>query len=363
MMRLPLLLQVLTLTSAAALASGASAQCYQVRVTCAAVLTLPAPTEAAPVVFIRDARTTWRTAEFTPQDGRVVIALDPASFAGGRARLLINPPPGVDIHDDAPPRLTLLQVDGLARAPEADLALGPVARPVRRLVLAAEDRENALDPASLRLTLNGRPLTARLRVQPAGPRALWVRVNLPATGYGEHVIRYSLADASPQANRLEGCISFGHYDMTNLVLAAHGTTLTADSHFVNYPSLDCLQDGEAPPPGTSLPNDISWASAETNSPHWVAVDFGRPRQISEVVVHWANYAHQLNTSRTFEVQVPDNGGWRALYRSPEEGEPEALFTRVEFEPVTVRRFRVWQPAGGGSEGRPNLMWLTEIEAR
>lgn len=362
-MRLPLLLQALTLVCASALAAGASAQGYQVRVTCAAVLTLPVPAEAEPVVFIRDAATPWRPAQFTPQGGRVVIPLDPASFAGGRARLLINPPPGVDIHDAHPPRLVRVQVDALARAPERDIALGPVARPPRRLVLVAEDRENALDPASLRLTLNGRPLRARLRVEHAGPRALWVRAYLPALGYGEHIIRYALADASPQANRLEGRISFGHYDMTNLVLAAHGTRLTADSHFVNYPSLDCLQDGEAPPPGDSLPNAISWASAETNSPHWVEVDFGRLREIREVVVHWASYTHQINTSRTFEVQAPENGDWRAVYRSPEEGEPEALFTRAEFEPLTVRRFRVWQPAGGGGTARPNLMWLTEIEAR
>lgn len=362
-MRLRLLPRVPSLVCAAALAGGVSAQCYQVHLTCTAALTLPVSAEAEPVVFIRDAKTPWRPAEFTGQDGRVVIVLDPASVAGGRARLLLNPPPDVDIHDESPPRLRRVRVDRLAPPPETDLDLGALARPPRRVVLVAEDRENALEPASVRITVNGRPVTARLRVEAAGPRALWVRAKLPPVGYGQHVIRFSLADASPQANRLEGRISFGHFDMTNLVLAAHGTTLSASSHFVNYPSLDCLQDGEAPPPGTTLPNAISWASAETESPHWVEVDFGRVREISEVVVHWANYEHQFHTSRIFEVQIPDDGGRRTVYRSPEEGEPEALYTRAEFEPVEVRRFRVWQPAGGGSEARPNLMWLTEIEAR
>lgn len=341
----------------------AGAQSYCVHLSCRATIALPSGPVAQPIVYIRHAGVAWHPADFQLEDGRIVITLDPAKLGGGRALLLINPPEDMDIHDARPPRLLQLQVDGETLDPRAEVSLGASSKWPRRVDLTVADSANALDLRSVRVSLDGDRISDGIRVSASGPRSLKVRAKLPKVDYGDHVIRYSIADASPQANRLLGEISFGRYDMTNFVLAAHGTELLADSHFIGYDSLACLQDGDVKLPGHTLPGSISWASAETNSPHWVEVQFGRRRTIKEVTIYWANYTHELHTSKAIEIQIPEGDGWNAVYESLPEGEKESVCTTAEFAPVTVTGFRVYQPAGAGSPSRPDLMWLAEIEAR
>ncbi len=355
-----------TLMAVILAAASSSAQSYQLHLTCRATIAVPSASEGSPTVYVRNSDGDWAPAEFDVRDGQVVVMLDPAALGGGQAMVLIDPPAGMDIEDAGPPALASLSVDRAPLKPSTEAQLGVSATWPRRLVFAVTDAENALDPGSVRVIVDGERLTRRVRVEPfpeLAPNALWVRAKLPRTDYGEHVITYSVADGSPQRNRLEGRIDFSRYDMTNFVLAARGTTLDADSYFQSYPSLACLQDGDTNLPGNTLPNSISWASSETPSPHWVEVDFGQVRRIKEVTVYWANYSDRLNTSNTVEVQIPDGDDWKAVYRSPEEGEKPATCTTREFAPVDVRRFRLWQPAGAGGDLRPDLMWLAEIEAR
>jgi hypothetical protein len=343
--------------------AGAEGFAYKVTFSSAVVLALPAETATGPVVYVRGPEESWRPGEFKVEDGRIVMSLDPATFKGGRALILINPPEGMDIHDSRPPELVGIVVDGVPQEPSDRLDLGAGERWPRRIEVKVVDRENLPDPASAAMQLGGLPVENLRAVPGPQPNTLLLRARLRKPDYGDHQITYSVADNSPQANRLTGTIGFGRFDLTNYVIAVQGATLTPDSSFSGYDDMAVLQDGIKPEAGSSLPGSISWASAETDAPHWVEVDFGQPREVREVSLHWANYSHELHTSRCFEVQVPEGDGWRTVYRSPEAGEKPGACTTAEFAPQTLSRLRVYQPAGCGSPARPNLMWLTEIEAR
>jgi hypothetical protein len=352
----------LALILAATLPGAAHADQYAVHLSCPALISLPTTEALAPRVFVRPPAGTWMPLPAIVAAGSLRLSLDPGKLGGGQAQLLINPPPGIDINDANPPYLSALILDGRRFPADSLVTLAAAATFPKHLTLVAHDAESDLDAASLQVTLDGKPVAP---TAPTGPssRALTASVRLPSPALGPHVIRYSLADASPQANRLEGEIAFARYDMTDRVIRVHGTTLAADSYFPTYPSLDALQDGVTALPGDTLPNANSWASTEDPVPHWVQATFSRPRTIRQVTIYWANYTREFHTSRCFEVQVPEGTGWKTLYRSPAAGEPEAVSTTVTFEPQQTQTFRVWQPAGQGSATRPNLMWLAEIEAR
>jgi len=362
-MRTPTIPLGLAAAMLALVACGAVAESYSVSVSCQATLSVPVAADATTAVHIRDSAGNWHITEAIVQDGRLVLHLDPAQLGGSRALVLVNPPADMDITDVAPPTLSFVRVDREFLQALGAASMQPSVDWPRRVAFAVEDGENALDEASVRVALDGEPIRERVRVEQIGPKTLWVRAKLPKADYGEHVISYRVSDASPQQNAFHGEVRFGRYDLTNYALAARGATITTDSAFSGYDSLQCLQDGDTPLPGNSLPGTISWASAETDAPHWVQVDFGQARTVKEVTLYWANYSDRLNTSTTVQVQIPEGQGWKAVYQSPQVGEEPARCTTFEFDPVTVSKLRVWQPGGGGGALRPNLMWLTEVEAR
>ncbi len=168
---------------------------------------------------------------------------------------------------------------------------------------------------------------------------------------------------SPQANLLHGTIRFSAQDPSNKALAAQGAKVTVDSCFPNYESLAAVNDGFSRLSGESCGSDVTWASAETPEEHWVAVTFPAPQRIRKVTVTWAYHTHQAHSSRRIEIQIPKEGGWQSVYRSPGGGEGESRTMTFTFPEATTRAIRLWQPAGGGSKDRPNLLWIAEIEAR
>jgi len=343
--------------------ANAEGLAYRVSFSTSVVLALPADTGAEPAVYVRGQGEDWRPGEYTLEDGRIVMSLDPGTFKGGKALILINPPADMDIHDKTAPGLLDVAVDGVSRGAEPSVDLGASERWPRRVVVKLRDESNKLDPASAAVLLDGEPVAGVSAAPSTDARAMLLRARLGKVDYGDHRLSYSVADASPQQNRLTGTVSFGRYDMKNLALAAHGTKLTPDSCFSGYDDMAVLQDGVKPEAGSSLPGTVSWASAETPSPHWVEVEFAQPQTVKEVTVYWANYSHDPHTSRFFEVQIPEGDEWKTVYGSPDEGEKPATCTTAEFPPVTLSKLRVYQPGESGSESRPNLMWLTEIEVR
>lgn len=143
----------------------------------------------------------------------------------------------------------------------------------------------------------------------------------------------------------------------NLALSAR---VSVDSSFAGY-SASAINDGRGCLWHPDEWAKVAWASAETEQPHWVELDFGREVSLSKVVIWWALDKGSFYTSRSYAIQTFLNGEWRDIIRcQTERDEP---FTVHAFEkPLRCQRLRILQPAGGGDVRLPNLMWIAEIEA-
>ena len=106
-------------------------------------------------------------------------------------------------------------------------------------------------------------------------------------------------------------------------------------------------------------SEQAWASAESDTVHFVELAFDKPRTVGRGAVHWAVDAGIVETSREVLFQVADGKTWKTLARIV----PPGIETRTvfRFAPVTAKRFRFLQPVGKGPKGRPGLMWVREIE--
>lgn len=315
-------------------------------------------------VFVRG-NSGWQPADYTMAGERVIFRLRPGELGSSEIRLLIDPPAWLDIDDITPPTLTGLKIDGQPLAAETTVHLGMGPDAPATIRLGARDAENRLDFDSVVATLDGVALPAgSITVEPGDDRSASVEVRLGKVEYGTHRAVVSIADASPQANRIEVAVLFSRVDMTNYLLPTlPGVKLTVSSSFPGYEDLTALNDGRKEFDGVHCQNDVSWASAEQPGPHWVEARFGQPRELKEVTVYWAFYGSTHHTSQKLRVQAPEGGGWRTVYTSPTEGHPVGPCTTFSFPVVTVDGFRIVQDDGGGAAGRPQLMWIAEVEAR
>jgi len=328
-----------------------------------AAFTLPplAAQDLSPRLFVAGPDGQWQPIGPRPVDGGLEVQLNASSAPGGRTRLLVNPPAGVDINDRTPPRVTGLKVDGKPKAPAAVLGLGRGDWQPRRLAIGVKDAESAVDEASVAFEIDGKRYP--VWCGPVAREGDTYVLTVPDLDLGEHTVVFRAADTSPQANEISLTVTWERFITGNYCLASAGATLSADSHFENYPSLAPLQDGNTDLPGDHSQNDISWASAETPEPHWIEVDFGQVRRITRVIICWAYYGGTYHTSQRFEVQVPDGAEWRTVWAAPPEGLEPRKFTTIEWGFAITRRLRIYQPPGGGAPGRPDLMWLSEAMAR
>ncbi len=144
----------------------------------------------------------------------------------------------------------------------------------------------------------------------------------------------------------------------NRALASNGGEPSADSLYPQY-RLQALNDGLQIHVGSDFTRRAT-ATAETEEPHWVQVAFPGPRPISRMVIYWAAEGGTVYCSRRFDVQVHVEGRWTTV-TEVEEPEP-APFSAVEFDEVQATAVRILQPGGGGCAQRPNLLWVSEVEA-
>ncbi len=339
----------------------------EVRAVCGIPADIALPCRGAsdkPRVFIKGSGD-WQPAEYTVAGERVIFRLRPAELGSSEIRLLIDPPVGLDIDDITPPTLTGLKIDKRPVAAETTLHLGMAPDAPATIRIGARDAENRLDLGSVLVTLDGVALPAEsITVEAGDDRAASVEVRLGTIEYGSHRAVVSIADASPQANRVEVTVLFDRVDMTNYLLPTlPGVEFTVSGSFAGYEDLTALNDGRKEFDGVHCQNDVSWASAEQAGPHWVQASLGQPRQLREVTVYWAFYGSTFHTSQSLQIQVPDGSGWRTVYTSPPEGHPVGPCTTFPVPAVTVDGFRIVQADGGGAAGRPQLMWIAEVEAR
>ncbi|MFS8665504.1 MAG: family 10 glycosylhydrolase [Limnochordales bacterium] len=109
--------------------------------------------------------------------------------------------------------------------------------------------------------------------------------------------------------------------------------------------------------------EVAWASAETPEPHWIELEWSQPQRIARVDLYWARDRDQFHASRRYRVEAWTGDGWQLIFahESP-VGTTHVTRHSVSFVPVTTTRLRIWQPPGGGPAGRPDLMWVAEVEA-
>ncbi len=140
---------------------------------------------------------------------------------------------------------------------------------------------------------------------------------------------------------------------------AREAAVSVDSSYSGYDA-EPINDGIAYPAADAHWTDEAWASADAAAPHWIELRFERPVTIGSAAIWWSLDGGMPHTSRevTLEAAV-DEGWWSITTLRPEE--PEARSELRLDQPVTSDRFRLSQPAGGGSADRPNLMWVREVE--
>ena len=149
-------------------------------------------------------------------------------------------------------------------------------------------------------------------------------------------------------------------ELTNLAPSAQ---VLVDSTFRGY-SAAPLTDGVRHP-GSEVGRwaEVAWASAERPGEHWVELRWPQAVSVRRVDVYWALDRGRFFPSRRLVLQVegPD-GGWQDVWELQWVQVTHAVAaTSVTIAPVSTRAVRLLQPAGGGPPGRPDLMWVAEIE--
>jgi hypothetical protein len=107
-------------------------------------------------------------------------------------------------------------------------------------------------------------------------------------------------------------------------------------------------------------NKGNWASAETQTPHWIEFSFDEPIRLASVYVYWGFDRNRFMPSRRVELQASDERGeWRTVSVI----EPGLDHDRMAFDfaPVKTSRARVFQSAKDGPMNRPFVMWVREIK--
>jgi hypothetical protein len=315
---------------------------------------------APPTAYVASPSGEWQPADIVRLPGGVEVRLDAADHPAGRFRLLVEPPTNVDLHDRTPPRITGLKIDGKPKAPAEELTLGRGEWQPGRITVGVEDAASSVADADVTFLLDGRRL--RWGDERVAREGAAYTLQLPDLDLGMHAVTFLAADASPQRNEVRLIVRWERVLARNYCLATAGATLTTDSCFPDYTSLAPLQDGRTDLPGDHCRNDVSWASAEAPEPHWVEIDFGQVRRVTQVSLCWGYYAGLYHTSQRWEVQVPDGDGWRTVWAAPPEGLEPRPFTTARWGFAITRRLRIYQPLGGGPPGRPDLLWLAEVLA-
>ncbi len=152
---------------------------------------------------------------------------------------------------------------------------------------------------------------------------------------------------------------FGHPEFEKWDNLAVRATVTTDSNYRAYDPHP-LNDGVTLPPAGTHWTDAAWASEDVPADHWIEIDLGKPQTIDRVVIVWPVDNGQLYVSRTFQVQVYDEAeaGWITVAQV--DANPETFYTVLKILPTRARRWRIFQPSGGGPMQRPNIMWVAEV---
>ncbi|MDD5677260.1 MAG: VCBS repeat-containing protein [Kiritimatiellae bacterium] len=104
----------------------------------------------------------------------------------------------------------------------------------------------------------------------------------------------------------------------------------------------------------------AWLSSEWSAaPRWVEVAFTSDVPVRTVAIFWGVDEGRPASSRHYAIEAWRDKAFTNILDIRDN--PQAARSVHTFDEVTSKRFRVWQPAGGGSPPRTNAMWIAEIE--
>ncbi len=105
----------------------------------------------------------------------------------------------------------------------------------------------------------------------------------------------------------------------------------------------------------------AWLSDERGAghSHWVELAFTSDVPVRTAAIFWGVENGAPASSRAYAIQAWVHGAFTNILEVRDN--PPAARSIHTFEATTSRRFRVCQPAGGGSAQRPDGMWIAEIE--
>ncbi len=215
----------------------------------------------------------------------------------------------------------------------------------------------------------------RLRVEAPDPWTLTPaqqQVDIPA--YGTSAVEFTVRGPEGEVRMLsvrvvaEGepdelaaetvALCGGPEELQPNLARAEGVQVSVDSSYSGYGPAP-LNDGLIWPEGVHW-TERAWASAESDTDHWIELAWPEPVDITRVVVYWNIEGERLHAPRKVRIEALADDVWLPVAEaSPSEGEAAST---IVMNQARTTRMRIVQPAGRGPEHRPNLMWVTEVQA-
>ncbi len=145
---------------------------------------------------------------------------------------------------------------------------------------------------------------------------------------------------------------------TNLAVAKD-CLVNVDSNYPGY-GPNVLNDGVQSAFGSD--NILAgWASADAQGEHYIQLAWTQEQEIAAVVVYWAYDGGKFHPSSRYSLQVEKDGQWQVI-TTGENSAPVPYSVHLLQQPVHTKSLKIVQEKGGGEAGRPDLMWVCEVEA-
>jgi serine/threonine protein kinase len=217
--------------------------------------------------------------------------------------------------------------------------------------------------------LGGSPATVKLTFQEAGEWrrkrsfGLWLGVSAAALALLGLIVFFANRSNSPVENKPAAQESpTPAPDVTEAALVEiKPARVAVDSSYDGY-SETPLTDNEWDVRRIAAMkyNEGNWASAETETPHWIELQFDKPVHLAALYVYWGFDRDRFMPSRHAELQLLDERGrWQTISRM----QPDRDYDRMAFDfpPTSAKRVRIFQPARQGPTNRPFIMWVREVK--
>jgi hypothetical protein len=107
--------------------------------------------------------------------------------------------------------------------------------------------------------------------------------------------------------------------------------------------------------------EAAWISGPAAREHWVQMDLGRSRRVSQVSLFWMTLT---GLPQKTMIQYADEAGtWRPVSATPDFRPASGAVEVIQFSPLRTSKLRVLLAPNGGGKGGPSLMGLSEVEVR